>query len=258
MWKLLFYKEFHLSWKNILRAFPYLIYWLYLEFALLTCTLPFVYTLNSPAKDLSFRFLRFGYLVQIQGTKGAAISLMLVLLLSSIIIVFFIRSWPIRLPNMFFLLPADKHSQKHYICACFSVRLILLCIITYAFYQITLGCFFYEKTFPCILVQSLIYIFVVWNLLLKNGISQNYGHGSLEESHSLKDKIVNFYWIFFLMLQQILLGTGYIFEFYQTYPLAWIVWLLPLSINILIARQCTGHFLKKACVYQPLYLINKE
>lgn len=178
---------------------------------------------------------------------------MSMILVSIGIIAYFIMENPIRLPKMMYLVPTDRKKRTRYIWCMFIVKLLFMTGITYLFVRIGLGRFFYQYRIVPVLVQLGICLFTVWNLILKTGVYGVNSNNSLEESRCRQEAFVNFYWIAYLLLQQLALGAGFMLGLYQKCPALWLIWLAILLSDAAIARYCTPYILEKAAAYEQTY-----
>lgn len=178
---------------------------------------------------------------------------MSMILVSTGIIAYFIMENPIRLPKMIYLVPTDRNKRARYIRCMFLAKLLFITAIIYLFVRIGLGSFFYQYRIVPVLVQLGICLFTVWNLILKTGVYGVNSNNSLEESRCRQEAFVNFYWIVYLLLQQLALGGGFMLGLYQKYPALWLIWLAILVSDAAIARYCTPYILGKAAAYEQTY-----
>ncbi len=252
MWKLILWEHLHFSWNSIGKGILWILRWFIRVLVILLCFLPFfILSLSSVA-------LPFTLEANPPASPAFVSALLLsVLLLSTGMIAWFIRENPLRIPRMLYLLPVSYKERLKYLYLRFFMRLFWLLAVMILFHYFTLNMFFYETTPLCIAVQLVICLFTIWSLLLKTGLYGFLSGSSLEESVSVKEKIVNFYWGLFLILQQLLLGISFIVRLYDRFPALWLIWGLIHFVNIAAAKYATRSYLERALSYEQVY-VKKE
>lgn len=250
MWKLTIKKTIKEYFSHFKSDSLCLAAWLLSTMFLLVIILPVGVIMN----DGYYKGLNsFELMSTFRGSRLAIVTSMSLLMLSTGMTAFFIREKPIELPKMLFLIPADIKTRMSYLWQRFFLKLFYMLGVLMVYHFIMLGGFFYKKALIDIVVQLGVFIFTIWSLILKTGILGINPGSSLEESRTLKDALINFYWIFFLLLQQILLGIGYLTHIYEKYPAVWLLWLALLGIDGAIAKGCTPEILHKAASYEQVY-----
>ncbi|MDO4274923.1 MAG: hypothetical protein Q4D16_14745 [Eubacteriales bacterium] len=250
MWKLMFQKSIRLFLKNSAKDLCILLVWALFSLLLFTIIIPVGMAFSdSYYQGVDVMILMFTY----PGSGLAVFSSMTILLLSTGMAAYFIKENPIQLPKMMFLIPMDRKTRINYLFQRFFIKLLWLLGGVILYHYVMLGGFFYKKSFIDMAVQLCVFIFTLWSLILKTGFLGITSNTSLEESTSLKEALVNFYWIFFLLLQQILLAVGYLAHIYEKYPAVWLLWMVILGIDVCIAKYCTPEILQKAASYENVY-----
>lgn len=248
MLKLLLKTSACFSLKSSLKNLLYLIFWLFAEILLLVSTVGVSLAAGSIYGGLNSLELAS----YISKWPAASYASMAVLLLSTGMTALFAREKPLALPRMAFLLPVTAKQRKDSLLKLFLLRLMWLFMAIVLFHHITLGGFFYEKSLPGVLTQTGLYLLTVWSLLLKTGFRGVNGK-SLEESTSPLEKFVNFYWILFLLAQQLALGIGHGQQLYSRFPLLYAPWIILLVLQGCAAAAATKECLEKASDFEQIY-----
>lgn len=248
MWKLMFKNNLLNIFRNFRKYAGCVFLYLPVEiFFLFIANLSFALSTRKPVGNLDL-------MTQFSISPQAAFLLMSMLLVNTGVIAYFIYVNPIGLPRMLFLTPTDKRQRLSYIWRLFLLKLLWMMVVMFVLLRITLGGFLYRQTIVTIPVQLAVCLFTIWNLILKTGIYGFKSNNSLEESSSRQEALVNFYWIMYLILQQMLLGITLMCRLYQKYPAAWLMWVVILASDAAIAKYCTTCILEKAASYEQTYI----